>query len=234
MGDVIKEVFFNFEWMDVLKNSVFQFRILLDILLSAILGFCIGMERKMRSKEAGIRTHTIVCIGSALFMVISKYGFGSAADSARVAAQIVAGIGFLGAGIIVYRQHEVHGLTTAAGVWATAGVGMACGARLYLLAIGAAFLMVGSQWLLHRNWKVFKQKRYYSINIVFKQTSDEREKIKEIFAVDRYNRLVLSRDGDNLIYHATLNTDVEYSSAKLNDIMKNNSFIFSLERCDDN
>ena len=234
MGDVIKEVFCNFEWLDVLKSTVFQSRILLDILLSAILGFCIGMERKMRSKEAGIRTHTIVCIGSALFMVISKYGFGSEADSARVAAQIVAGIGFLGAGIIVYRQHEVHGLTTAAGVWATAGVGMACGAQLYVLAIGAALLMVGAQWLLHRNWKIFKQKRYYSINIVFKQTSNEREKIKEIFDIDRYNRLVLSRDGDNLIYHATLNTDVEYSSAQLNEIMENNSFIFSLERCDDN
>jgi hypothetical protein len=69
---------------------------------------------------------------------------------------------------------------------------------------------------------------------VFKQASNEREKIKEIFDIDRYNRLVLSRDGDNLIYHATLNTDVEYSSAQLNEIMENNSFIFSLERCDDN
>ena len=124
--------------------------------------------------------------------------------------------------------------TTAAGVWATAGVGMACGAQLYVLAIGAALLMVGAQWLLHRNWKIFKQKRYYSINIVFKQTSNEREKIKEIFDIDRYNRLVLSRDGENLIYHATLNTDVEYSSSQLNEIMENNSFIFSLERCDDN
>ena len=234
MVDIFKEVFCNFEWLDVLKSTIFQSRILLDIFLSAILGFCIGMERKMRSKEARIRTHTIVCIGSALFMVISKYGFNSEADSARVAAQIVAGIGFLGAGIIVYRQHEVHGLTTAAGVWATAGVGMACGAQLYVLAIGATLLMIGAQWLLHQNWKIFKQKRYYSINIVFKQTSNEREKIKEIFDIDRYNRLVLSRDGENLIYHATLNTDVEYSSTQLNEIMEQNSFIFSLERCDDN
>ena len=72
------------------------------------------------------------------------------------------------------------------------------------------------------------------MNIVFTQTSDEREKIKEIFSVDRYNRLVLTRDGTNLIYHATLNTDVEYSSSQLNDIMASNSFISSLERCDDN
>ena len=217
-----------------MENILFELRVLLDIALAAILGFSIGFERKLRSKEAGIRTHTIVAIGSALFMVISKYAFDSSADAARVAAQIVAGIGFLGAGIIVYRQHEVHGLTTAAGVWATAGIGMACGGQKYVLAIGATMLMVFSQWLLHRKCKIFQQKRYYSVNIVFTQTSDEREKIKEIFSVDRYNRLVLTRDGTNLIYHATLNTDVEYSSSQLNDIMANNSFISSLERCDDN
>jgi putative Mg2+ transporter-C (MgtC) family protein len=217
-----------------LEEIVFELRILLDILLAAVLGFSIGFERKLRSKEAGIRTHTIVCIGSALYMVISKYAFDSSADAARVAAQIVAGIGFLGAGIIVYRQHEVHGLTTAAGVWATAGVGMACGGQKYILAVGATMLMIFAQWLLHRKLKIFRQKRYYSVNIVFTQTSDEREKIKAIFEVDRYNRLVVTRDGTNLIYHATLNTDVEYSSTQLNEIMENNSFIHSLERCDDN
>ena len=188
-----------------------ELRILLDIVLAAFLGFAIGFERKLRSKEAGIRTHTIVSIGSALFMVISKYAF-SGADTARVAAQIVAGIGFLGAGIIVYRQHEVHGLTTAAGVWATAGVGMACGGQKYVIAVGATILMVFSQWLLHRKCRIFQQKRYYSVNIVFTQSSDEREKIKAIFSVDRYNRLIVTRDGEKLIYHATLNTDVEYSS----------------------
>ena len=233
MGEIFKSIF-SVSWGDVAWETVFELRIFLDIILAAVLGFAIGYERKLRSKEAGIRTHTIVCIGSALFMAVSKYAFNSDADSARVAAQIVAGIGFLGAGIIVYRQHEVHGLTTAAGVWATAGIGMACGGQKYVLAIGATLLMVGSQWLLHQKWKVFQQKRYFSINIVFKQTCDERERIKAIFDIDRYNRLILTRDGDSLIYHATLNTDVEYSSAQLDEIMRNNPFISSLERCDDN
>ncbi len=109
---------------------------LIPLLLSAVLGFLIGFERKLRFKEAGIRTHAIVCIGSALMMVVSKYAFGEMqSDAARVAAQIVSGVGFLGAGIIVYRKQEIHGLTTAAGVWATAGVGMACGGGLYIVAI---------------------------------------------------------------------------------------------------
>ena len=102
----------------------------LNVLLAAVLGFAIGFERKMRFKEAGVKTHTIVCIGSALIMVVSKYAFeGMSADVSRIAAQIVSGIGFLGAGIIMFRGQKMHGLTTAAGVWATAGVGMACGRR---------------------------------------------------------------------------------------------------------
>lgn len=114
-------------WEEILKVLISEGTLLLDLLLSVVLGFAIGYERKMRFKEAGIRTHTIVCMGAALMMVISKNAFDSEADSARVAAQIVAGIGFLGAGMIVYKQHEVRGLTTAAGVWTTAGIGMACG-----------------------------------------------------------------------------------------------------------
>ena len=112
--------------LEILKEEA---PLLLDLLLSVVLGFVIGFERKLRMKEAGIRTHTIVCVGAALMMVVSMHAFGDAADSARVAAQIVSGVGFLGAGMIVYKQHEVHGLTTAAGVWATAGVGMACGGQ---------------------------------------------------------------------------------------------------------
>ena len=134
---------------------------LLDLALSAVLGFAIGFERKLRSKEAGIRTHTIVSVGACLMMLISRYGFGSQpADASRVAAQIVSGISFLGAGIIVYRNHAVKGLTTAAGVWATAAVGMACGARLYLLAGAGCALLIALQILFHLPIKIFEPKRY--------------------------------------------------------------------------
>ena len=90
---------------------------LLRIVYAVALGFAIGFERKLRFKEAGIRTHTIVCAGSALIMVVSKYAFSdvNGYDGSRVAAQIVSGIGFLGAGMIIYRREAVHGLTTAAG-----------------------------------------------------------------------------------------------------------------------
>ncbi len=215
-----------------MQEIIRQLWMMPDLLLSVLLGFAIGFERKLRFKEAGIRTHTIVCFGAALMMVISKYAFGSDADSARVAAQIVSGVGFLGAGMIVYKQHEVKGLTTAAGVWATAGVGMACGGGLYLVALGATVLLILAQCVFHLNYRVFRSKRYYSVKIEFVQTSDENLKIKQLFATDRFNKLVIKREDDKVVYRATLTTDKEFSSSRLNEIMAENPFILSLERCD--
>ncbi len=208
-----------------------QLWLVLDLLLASVLGFFIGLERKLRAKEAGIRTHTIVCFGAALMMVISRYAFDSDADTARVAAQIVAGVGFLGAGIIVYKKNVVHGLTTAAGVWTTAGVGMACGGGLYILAILSAGALILIQWILHRS--VFTHKKLYSLKIVFVQSTDEREQIKQLFDIDRYNRLIVERNAEELIYQAILETDEEYSSSQVEDIMKTHKFIRSIERCDD-
>lgn len=208
---------------------------LASVLLAVVLGFAIGYERKLRYKEAGIRTHTIVCAGSALIMVVSKYGFGDSvdADASRVAAQIVSGIGFLGAGIIVYRKHEIHGLTTAAGVWATSGVGMAAGAGMYLFAAGATVILIAVQCLMHVRCRFFQTKKYYQIKICFINGGEECGKIKELFRTDRFNRLVIERKGGETLYHATLNTDEEYSSARLQEIMAENPFIKSLERCDE-
>ena len=214
------------------KAFLDEYPMLLNLLLSVVLGFIIGLERKYRLKEAGVRTHTIVCFGSALMMVVSMHAFGDDADAARVAAQIVSGVGFLGAGMIVYKQHEVHGLTTAAGVWATAGVGMACGGQKYVLAIGATLILLIVQCIFHLNVWVFKAKKYYSVRIVFELSNDENMKIKEIFGVDRFNELVLHRDGDRVVYNATLNTDREFSSSRLKEIMAENPFICSIERCD--
>ena len=208
---------------------------LLNILLAVVLGFAIGYERKLRYKEAGIRTHTIVCAGSALIMVVSKYGFGDSieADASRVAAQIVSGIGFLGAGIIIYRKHEIHGLTTAAGVWATSGVGMAAGAGMYIVAAGATVVLIGVQCIFHIKCKFFQTKKYFQVKICFVSDGSANDTIKELFQTDRFNRLVIERKGGETVYHATLNTDKEYSSQQLGEIMAQYPFIRSIERCDE-
>lgn len=133
-----------------------QAELLARIFLAGICGAVIGYERKNRNKEAGIRTHMIVSLGAALIMVVSKYGFsdilgdaGIALDPSRIAAQIVTGVGFLGAGMIFLRKNTVSGLTTAAGIWATSAIGMAIGSGLYIIGVLTTLLIVVIQILLH-------------------------------------------------------------------------------------
>ena len=131
---------------------------LIRIVLAAILGALVGLERSKRQKEAGVRTHCIIACTSALFMILSKYAFvdlvGVAglrgADPARIAAQVVSGISFLGAGVIFKNGNSIRGLTTAAGMWGTAAVGMAIGAGMYWVGLIEAAVLVGIQIVLHR------------------------------------------------------------------------------------
>ena len=136
----------------------------LRLLLACALGSLVGIERSKRFKEAGIRTHLIVCCGAALVMIVSKYGFADltladgsyfsgtrGADPARIAAQVVSGISFLGAGVIFKNGSSVKGLTTAAGLWFTAGVGLAAGAGMFTIAIVATVLVCLLQVIMHRH-----------------------------------------------------------------------------------
>ncbi len=132
---------------------------ILRLIIACICGVVIGFERKNRAKEAGIRTHCVVACGAALMMIISKYGFGDlevlygtgtkTADPARIAAQIISGVGFLGAGTIFVQKNTIKGLTTAAGLWATAGIGMAIGAGMYIIGVATTFIILVAQILLH-------------------------------------------------------------------------------------
>lgn len=143
--------------------STLGFDYVLRMVLACLCGVCIGWERKNRAKEAGIRTHCIVACGAALMMIISKYGFTDSvigengvrgADGARIAAQVVSGIGFLGAGMIFVHKNTITGLTTAAGVWTTAGIGMALGAGMYFVGFSATIIILIVQIVLHRNSKL--------------------------------------------------------------------------------
>ncbi len=132
---------------------------ILRIVIAGICGTVVGLERKNRSKEAGIRTHFVVACGAAIIMVISKYAFFDVIgeefasevrlDPSRVASTIASGIGFLGAGMIFVHKGSITGLTTAAGIWATSGIGMAIGAGMYVLGIGATIVILCAQLLLH-------------------------------------------------------------------------------------
>lgn len=141
--------FLDFLYPEPLGQSWVQFG---ELALALVLSSLIGLEREFRAKSAGLRTHTLIGVAAALIMLVSKYGFGDTIiryaivlDPSRVAAQIVSGIGFIGGGLIFVQRDIVRGLTTAAIIWLTAAVGMACGAGLPLLAVfvtAAHFLVV--------------------------------------------------------------------------------------------
>lgn len=117
------------------------------LVLAALFGTIIGLDREYREKEAGFRTHFLVSLGSALMMIVSQYGFseilthdGVSLDPSRIAAQVVSGIGFIGAGTIIFNHQIVRGLTTAASLWATAGIGLTAGAGMSWLALASTIL----------------------------------------------------------------------------------------------
>ncbi|MGH2533561.1 MAG: MgtC/SapB family protein [Thermomicrobiales bacterium] len=126
--------------------SISTIDILLRLAVAAGLGAIVGLERERLERAAGLRTHAIVAIASALMMIVSAYGFPDSSevlDPSRVAAQVVSGIGFLGAGVIFFRKNAVRGLTTAASIWAVAGIGLAAGGGLFVAALlGTGFILL--------------------------------------------------------------------------------------------
>lgn len=160
----------------------------LRMLLACFCGSIIGLERSRRQKDAGIRTHMIVALGSALIMIVSKYGFmdimhieGLRADASRIASNVVTGVGFLGAGVIFVRDVSIKGLTTAAGIWTTAGVGLAIGAGEYELGIAASVIMVVSQLILHRFFSRLENTAN-EFTVVVSDTKDSVKNLKEKLA----------------------------------------------------
>ncbi len=166
-----------------------QFEMIARCILASICGAIIGIERKNRLKEAGLRTHLIVALGSALMMVVSKYGFFDLLryanefgfevklDPSRLASNIITGIGFLGAGTIFVRKHVINGLTTAAGLWATAGIGMAIGAGMYIVGISITLFQFLAQIFLHKNLKIL---RAPSSDLLVLRVIDSADVIKQI------------------------------------------------------
>jgi len=187
------------------------FQVIMRLVVAAFCGLVIGLERELRAKEAGVRTHFLVCFGSALFMVVSVYGFLSMTDAslveatknintlaaeqdfrrfdqARIAAQIVSGIGFIGAGTIMVNRGNITGLTTAAGLWVVAGIGMAVGCGLYVIGLTATvFVLVGLEILR----LFFHKERLHSV-VVYKTT--KRDVIPQI-------EEALRKRGWNIVSH---------------------------------
>ncbi len=183
---------------------------ILRLLVASIMGGIIGLERGYRAKEAGFRTHFLVALGSAIFMILSQYGFEDLLvrsrelelnvrlDPSRIAAQVVSGIGFIGAGTIIFQKHVVRGLTTAAGLWVTSAIGMTCGAGLYSLAVASTVMVLICLETLNLIMQKFGTR---NINITFSaQNADDVRSIldrmrNDGMTVDSYNMREANENG---------------------------------------
>ena len=185
----------------------------LRLFVAGAMGVLIGLEREYRAKEAGYRTHFLVALGSALMMIVSQYGFMEVLktdlirlDPSRIAAQVVSGIGFIGAGTIILQKQIVRGLTTAAGIWETSGIGLAVGAGMYAVGISATLLvLLGLETLSY----FFKSIGLRNMMIDF--STDDKEAIKRVskkfntrnYVVVSYEMTEAYTNGKN-VYHVSM------------------------------
>lgn len=181
----------------------------------------------------------IVALGAALIMIVSKYGFsdvlqlkGYALDPSRIAAQIVSGIGFLGAGIIFVRKQAISGLTTAAGIWTTAGIGMAIGAKLYFVGIAATVLVLLVQIVLHKNFKWLNIPMSEQINIEFSESNDAISLIQGKLSENHIEIINFKAEklGNGLLeVELYVKLPPKYDVSRLMNIFKDNPHIKSIE-----
>ncbi len=212
--------------------------LLVRMVLAGVCGVVIGYERSRRQKDAGIRTHMIVALGAALAMIVSKYGFfdllqfeGLRADASRIASNVITGVGFLGAGVIFVKDVSIKGLTTAAGIWTTASVGLAVGAGMYTVAIGATVLMVLFQLVFHK----FFTRLENTVNEFTVTLSDTLNAVKDFRTMLEENKILvenckMSRNDDSTI---TLDITIKKARTTSMDeillIAEQNEHIISVE-----
>lgn len=175
-------------WEEVGSFIIQEMEFFLRLVAASVCGALIGLEREKRLKNAGIRTHIIVAISSALMMVVSKYGFfdvlefdSISVDASRIAAGVVTAIGFLGAGVIYVRKENTIGLTTAAGLWATVGIGIALGAGMYILGIASTLLILLIQFILHSHFFKLSIQISASVRITIGQNGMDFDAVRDFF-----------------------------------------------------
>ncbi|MCB6200515.1 MgtC/SapB family protein [Extibacter muris] len=216
-----------------------QLEYFLRVLGAAACGAVIGYERESHMKSAGIRTHAIVALASSLMMVLSKYGFYDilarehiGLDPSRIAAGVVTAVGFLGAGVIFNRKMNVIGITTAAGIWATVGIGMAFGAGMYALSVASSLFIVFLQFLFHTRF-------LYGRNAIMEQITiqvDSKEEIKELLGgIFSSSKIKISNINARRIDDTTLEIKLyvkfpeSYDIYEIFTLLKNNPQIKSID-----
>ncbi len=226
-----------FNSMYVLDGTPQIWKILIRLGLAIIAGLMIGFESNSRLKDAGIKTHTLLCLTSCLLMIISKYGFyeiskldGIQYDAARIASTIISGLCFIGAGMLFYKQNSIKGLTTAVSLCLTIAIGMCFGSGLLITAGIITIVVILLQFILHKNKGFFKRKKLIVLNAKFYAENGYIKRFKEIFDIDHFEHFRISKENDKAIIEVEFLYKIKISSEEIFEITKSEPQIIMVEK----
>lgn len=204
--------------------------VLIRLLLAALFGALIGLERERKNWSAGMRTHMMVCVGSCLIMIVSAYGFADVLgtphmelDPSRIAAQVISGIGFIGAGTILFlKEGTIRGLTTASGLWTVAAIGLATGGGLYFAAIATTVIALIILWALQPLERMYAKKfKHKTLRIVTSLSVNNTKFVENIFNTMhlKIQNFTYDRNDEELIFQLILdNIDISKMEVIINEL----------------
>lgn len=215
-----------------------EMEFVLRLVISCICGGAVGYERSRRRKEAGIRTHILVALGASMMMIVSKYAFFDVlayrditVDASRIAANVITGISFLGAGVIFVRGVSIRGLTTAAGIWTTAGAGLAIGGGLYIVGIATTILVLAIQIVMHNTLRKWDGPVYETISVTFyEELTDGLSLIKRELATRNiliHNIRMEKQEDKTIAITLQVSRDNDATCAELAEVLSQNPMIKS-------
>lgn len=195
-----------FDAIGVLDLNWGVWKLFLRVFLAIIAGFILGLESRSRAKDAGVKTHTFLCVTACVLMIISKYGFyelakfeGIQYDASRVASTIISGLCFVGAGMLFYKRDTVKGLTTSVGMCLTIVIGMCFGSGLLIMGAFVTLLTLLLQLFMHLKFAIFRQKKLVIVKAQFLTDNDYIETFKQIFNVKHFRNYKIIRQDDKCV-----------------------------------
>ena len=226
-----------FNSMSVLDGTFDIWKLLIRVAFAIVAGLIIGIDSNNRLKDAGIKTHTLLCMTACLLMIISKYGFyelskfeGIQYDASRVSSTIISGLCFIGAGMVFYKQNTVKGLTTAVSLCLTIAIGMCFGSGLIITGFVVVIVDVILQFVLHKNIGLFKHNKLIVLNAKFYAEDGYIERFKKIFEIDHFEHFKMIKEDDKTIIEVEFLYKIKISSEEIFEITKNEPQIIMIEK----
>ena len=215
-------------------------KLILRVFLAIIAGFLIGLESRSRAKDAGVKTHTFICLTACLLMLISKYGFyelakfeGIQYDASRVASTIISGLCFMGAGMVFYRQDTIKGLTTAVSMCLTIAIGMCFGSGLLITGGIVTIITILLQFVLHLKTRLFREKRVIIVKAQFILEDDYIEKFKEMFNIKHFRSFKVVRKEEICIAEVEFLYRIKVTSEELAKKVQQEKQILMFEKIEE-